>query len=66
MSAWKQFKLRLNAALVKGTAKDIDKAQEVVNESDNPEVIVNSLNSGKIRLVVPKKKDKKQSDFEVA
>ena len=64
MSAWKQLKLRFNAAMIKGTARDIDKAQECVNDSDNPEVIVNSLNSGKIRLVVPKKN--KKSDSEVA
>ena len=62
MSMWKDFKLRCKAALVKGTAKDIDKAQEVVNDSDNPEVIVDSIESGKIKLRVPKKKDKK-TDF---
>jgi len=59
MSSWKYLKLRVQAALVKGTAKDIDKAQEVVDESDHPDVIVSCLNNGKIRLQVPKK-DKKQ------
>lgn len=64
MSFWKQTKLRWEAAMIKGTAKDIDKAQEVVNDSDNPEVIVRSLADGKIRLQVPKK-DKKH-DAEIA
>lgn len=57
MRLWKLLDLRVQAKLAKGVAKDVDKTQEVIEDSDYSEVICNALETGKLKFK-PKKKGK--------
>ena len=59
MRFWKLVDVRFQAKLAKGLAKDLTKTQEIIDDSDNPESIVETLETGKLRFTVKKKTEKK-------
>lgn len=48
--------VRLQAALARGAARDIDNTQERISESKYPDVICHALNKGKLKFQPKKKK----------
>ena len=63
MRLWKLVDLRIQAKLAKGVAKDVDKTQEVIQDSDYAELICETLESGKLHFT-PKKKAKEKQRIE--
>lgn len=65
MRFWKLVDVRFQAKLAKGLAKDLVKTQEVIDDSDDPESIINTLESGKLHFKAKKKAEKsKQHNIE--
>lgn len=50
--------LRVNAALSRGAARDIEATQRRIDKSECPDVIVHALNKGKLKFRVKPKKNK--------